>query len=73
MNARTIAWGFICLAFASGLPACAETDPAHAMCEGLQTRARVVDPLADAKSAKDTVTCQEYEAERKRLLPAQTN
>ena len=73
MNPRTLAWRFICLALAGGLSACAGTDPAHAMCEGLQTRARVVDPLADAKSAKDTVTCQEYEAERKRLLPAKTN
>ena len=49
-------------------PACATTDANRSVCEGLQARVRVVDPLADPKTARDQVSCEAYEAERARLL-----
>ena len=49
------------------LSACAG-DAQRSVCEGLQVRARVVDPLADARSARDQVSCEAYAAERERLL-----
>jgi hypothetical protein len=51
----------------AALTACA-TNVERSMCEGFQARARVVDPLADPKTARDQVSCEAYEAERTRLL-----
>lgn len=64
---NAIEYGLAGLALASGLAGCAGTSGARAMCEGLQARVRVVDPLADPKLSRDHPSCLEYEAERKRL------
>ncbi len=58
------------LCVACALSACA-SDAQRSVCEGLQTRVRVVDPLADAKMARDQVSCEAYAAERERLLKQQ--
>jgi len=52
---------------AAGVSGCAGSVVARSLCEGLQLRARVVDPLADPKTSPDRATCAEYEAERGRL------
>jgi type IV pilus biogenesis protein CpaD/CtpE len=52
---------------AAGLAACATTDVNRSVCEGMQTRVRVVDPLADPKMPRDQPSCEAYEAERARL------
>jgi hypothetical protein len=49
------------------LASCAGTDVNRSLCEGFRSGARVVDPLADPKTARDPVTCEAYEAERARL------
>jgi hypothetical protein len=54
------------LCLLAGLNACA-TDVNRSLCEGFQARARVVDPLADPKTARDQTTCEAYQAERARL------
>ena len=73
MSVTAIKWGALSLVLAGALCACAGSDPARLTCEGLQVRARLADPLADAKTARDQPSCQQYEAERKRLLPAPAN
>jgi hypothetical protein len=58
-----------CLAIAT--TACTG-DVNRSMCEGLQTRVRVVDPLADRQTLRDQqVSCEAYAAERERLLKPQ--
>jgi len=53
---------------ACALSACAE-DANRSMCEGLQTRVRIVDPLADRQTLRDQqLSCEAYAAERERLL-----
>jgi hypothetical protein len=54
-------------ALTSVLASCAGTDVNRSLCEGFRSGARVVDPLADPKTARDPVTCEAYEAERARL------
>jgi hypothetical protein len=55
------------LGLAAVLGGCAGSDTSRAVCEGLQARVRIVDPLADPKTARDQITCHEYEVGRKRL------
>lgn len=58
-----------CLAI--GTAACTG-DLNRSMCEGLQTRVRVVDPLAERQTLRDQqVSCEAYAAERERLLRQQ--
>ena len=51
----------------AGLAACS-APVNRSLCEGFQTRARVVDPLADQKTVRNGVSCEDYAAERDRLL-----
>lgn len=55
------------LCLPAGLAGCATTDVNRSVCEGLQARVRVVDPLADPKTARDQITCEAYQTERTRL------
>jgi len=41
----------------------------RSLCEGFQTRARIVDPLANQKTVRNPPSCEDYAAERDRLLP----
>jgi hypothetical protein len=51
----------------AALAACSTSDVNRSVCEGMQTRVRVVDPLADPKMPRDQPSCEAYEAERARL------
>jgi hypothetical protein len=56
------------LSVLAGLGAC--TAPVNrSLCEGFQTRARIVDPLADQKTMRNPASCEDYAAQRDRLLP----
>jgi hypothetical protein len=56
------------LSVLAGLGACTAAVN-RSLCEGFQTRARIVDPLADRKTVRNPASCEDYAAERDRLLP----
>jgi nucleoside-diphosphate-sugar epimerase len=60
-------WGSLLVAIGVGVAGCAGSPAARSLCEGLQMRVRVVDPLADPKTSPNPASCEQYEAERSRL------